>query len=297
MWEDDKTTWPHSQASRFVAAAGIRWHVQQMGQKLEEGPVLLLVHGTGASTHSWRDIMPILAHHYSVIAVDLPGHGFTDPANGPASSIAGMSESLVALIKAMGVDPTYCVGHSAGAVVLCKMALDKRIVPRVIVGLNGAFLPLRGAAGLLFSPIARVLTHAAFLPRLIARRTTTADVARLIAGTGSTLDAKGIELYARLVRNPRHLAGAITMMGNWDLYAFERELPRLPVPLELIVGDHDLTIPPRQALDVQQRVRNTVIHRLAGLGHLAHEESPAQVAALLLKICRRYEPQQSAASA
>jgi magnesium chelatase accessory protein len=197
----------------------------------------------------------------------------------------------------MGVNPSCYIGHSAGAVVLCKMALDKRFVPRAIIGLNAALLPLRGAAGLLFSPIARVLTRAAFLPRLIARRTNTADVARLIAGTGSTLDAKGIELYARLVRNPRHLAGAITMMGNWDLYAFERELPRLPVPLELIVADHDLTIPPRQALEVQQRVRNTVIHPLAGLGHLAHEESPAQVAALLLEICGRYEPRQSAASA
>ncbi len=290
MWDDEKATWPHSKASRFVLAAGLRWHVQQMG----EGPVLLLVHGTGASTHSWRDILPLLAHHYSVIAVDLPGHGFTDPANGATGSIAGMSESLAALLEAMGVNPSYCVGHSAGAVVLCKMALDKRIAPRVIIGLNGAFLPLRGAAGLLFSPMARLLTHAAFLPRLIARRTSTADVARLIAGTGSTLNAEGIDLYARLVRNPRHLAGAITMMGNWDLYAFERELPRLPVPLELIVADHDLTIPPRQALDVQQRVRNTAIHRLAGLGHLAHEESPAQVAALLLKICRRYQDPQAA---
>jgi magnesium chelatase accessory protein len=290
LWDDEKATWPNSQASRFVAAAGLRWHVQQMG----EGPTLLLVHGTGASTHSWRDIMPSLAHHYSVIAADLPGHGFTDPANGPASSIAGMSESMAALLNAMGVNPSYCVGHSAGAVVLCKMALDKRIAPRVIIGLNGAFLPLRGAAGLLFSPMARVLTHAAFLPRLIARRTNTADVARLVAGTGSALDAKGIELYARLVRNPRHLAGAITMMGNWDLYAFERELPRLPVPLELIVAERDLTIPPRQALEVQQRVRHTVIHRLAGLGHLAHEESPAQVADLLLKICRRYADQQAA---
>ncbi len=290
MWEDEKATWPHSQASRFVAAAGIRWHVQQMG----EGPVLLLVHGTGASAHSWRDVMPILARHYSVIAPDLPGHGFTGPASGPASSIAGMSESMTAMLFALGVQPSYCVGHSAGAVVLCKMALDQRIAPRVIIGVNGAFLPLRGAAGLLFSPIARLLTHATFVPRLIARRSNPADVARLLGGTGSRLDARGVELYARLVRNPAHLAGAITMMGNWDLYAFERELPRLPVPLELIVADHDLTIPPQQALDVKRRLPNTVIHRLAGLGHLAHEENPTVVADLLLEICQRHQAPQAA---
>jgi magnesium chelatase accessory protein len=290
LWEDEKATWPHAQASRFVAAAGLTWHIQQMGQ----GPALLLVHGTGASTHSWRDVMPILARQYSVIAADLPGHGFTAAARASASSIAGMSESMAGLLREIGVNPSYCVGHSAGAVVLCKMALDRRIVPRVIIGLNGAFLPLRGAAGLLFSPIARLLTHTAFVPRLIARRTGSADVARLIAGTGSKLDARGVELYSRLVRNPAHLAGAITMMGNWDLYAFERELPRLSVPLELIVADDDRTIPPQQALDVQRRLARTEIHRLAGLGHLAHEENPAQVAALILAICRRYEDQQAA---
>jgi magnesium chelatase accessory protein len=259
-----------------------------------EGPVVLLVHGTGASTHSWRDVMPILARHYSVIAVDLPGHGFSAASTGQLSSIAGMSECLGALLRTMEVDPGFCIGHSAGAVVLCKTALERRIAPRVIIGINGAFLPLRGAAFMVFAPIARLLTHAAFVPRLIARRTSTADVARLIAGTGSTLDAAGIELYARLVRNPAHLAGAITMMGNWDLYAFERELPRLPVPLELIVAERDLTVPPRQALEVQRLLPNTVIHRLAGLGHLAHEEKPAQLADLLLKICAQYSDQRAA---
>ena len=49
--------WPRlaeSESSRFVEAADLRWHVQQMGA----GPVLLLLHGTGASTHSWRALAP-----------------------------------------------------------------------------------------------------------------------------------------------------------------------------------------------------------------------------------------------
>jgi magnesium chelatase accessory protein len=55
-WAKDGADWPNREASRFVDAAGMRWHVQVMGQ----GPVLLLLHGTGASTHSWRDVMPLL---------------------------------------------------------------------------------------------------------------------------------------------------------------------------------------------------------------------------------------------
>jgi magnesium chelatase accessory protein len=248
------------------------------------GPALLLVHGTGASTHSWRDVMPILARHYSVIAADLPGHGFTEPLRGNRGSIRGMSDALAALLQALDISPQYCVGHSAGAVVLCKMALDQLMAPRVIVSINGAFIPLRGAAGILFSPIARLLANVDFIPRLLAKRTRAADVARLIAGTGSTLDAAGVDLYTRLVRDPKHLAGALGMMGHWDLYAFQQELPRLRTPLVLLVGENDLTIPPLQSLSIQKRVDNAVVRRLAGLGHLAHEEEPALIAQELLAI-------------
>jgi len=74
IWERDGRDWPNRSASRFVSAAGLRWHVQQFGT----GPVALLVHGTGASTHSWRGLAPILAESFSVVAPDLPGHGFTE---------------------------------------------------------------------------------------------------------------------------------------------------------------------------------------------------------------------------
>lgn len=53
-WDRDGRDWPNRAASRFVEVGGIHWHVQQLGQ----GPVLLLLHGTGAATHSWRDIAP-----------------------------------------------------------------------------------------------------------------------------------------------------------------------------------------------------------------------------------------------
>jgi magnesium chelatase accessory protein len=200
-----------------------------------------------------------------------------------------MSASLARLLGALKVEPAYCVGHSAGAVILCRLALDGHIAPRVIVSLNGAFLPLAGPAGMLFSPLARFLARASLVPRLLAARAgNAANVARMLAGTGSHLDAEGVELYTRLVRDPTHVAGALEMMGNWDLYGFERDLSRLKTPLALIVAENDRTIPPRQALRVKQRVANAEIHRLAALGHLAHEEAPALVAEEILKICRAH---------
>jgi magnesium chelatase accessory protein len=231
--------------------------------------------------------MPILGQEYSVIAVDLPGHGFTDQASTANSSINGMSGSLAALLRELHVSPRYCAGHSAGAAILCRMALDGFIAPRCIVGVNGAFMSLAGVAALLYRPMARFLADRPFVSRLISRRACDrGNIARVIAGTGSRLDPAGIEFYARLVSNPKHFAGALRMMANWDLHSFERELSQLTTPLALIVADNDLTVPPSQAQKVKQIVANATVHSLPGLGHLAHEEQPAMVATEILKICR-----------
>ena len=75
--------WPQPEPpAAFVLAGGLRWHVQVMGQEggvdpAQRRPVILLLHGMGASTHSWRDLAPLLASGYTLVAPDLPGHGFT----------------------------------------------------------------------------------------------------------------------------------------------------------------------------------------------------------------------------
>ncbi len=250
---------------------------------------MLLIHGTAASTHSWRDLLPILSQRYRVLAVDLPGHGFTDRAPKRQISIAGMGGALAQLLRELAFEPAFVVGHSAGAVISCRMALDRAIRPRVIISINGAFLPMEGMLGTLFSPFAKLLASTAFLPKFLASRMSSAsNVARVLAGTGSHLSEQGVSYYAQLISNPRHLAGALDMMSQWDLGAFAHEMARLEVPLALLVAGNDHAVPPTQAELVKQRVAGATLETLPGLGHLAHEEDPALVAERILQICSAY---------
>ncbi|MEL6375369.1 MAG: alpha/beta hydrolase, partial [Pseudomonadota bacterium] len=73
-WSREGGLWPHREASSFVQAGGATWHVQQMGKP--GAPQALLLHGTGASVHSWGGLMPMLAEDYHVTAMDLPRHAF-----------------------------------------------------------------------------------------------------------------------------------------------------------------------------------------------------------------------------
>ncbi len=279
-WEHEGRRWPNREASRFIRAGGFRWHVQVAG----EGPALLLLHGTGAATHSWRDLLPLLAQRFTVIAPDLPGHGFTETPPAHALSLPGMASAVQALLAALGVEPVLVAGHSAGAAVMALMTLDGMIAPRGLVSLNGALLPLRGGPGdlFIFSALARMLVSVPVVPWLISRRAhDRRAVERLLRGTGSTLDARGVELYGLVVRHPGHVAAALGMMAAWDLHPLARALPRLACPLTLVVGENDRTIPAADAQRVRAILPSAAIVTLPGLGHLAHEEDPRAVAAII----------------
>ncbi len=284
-WARDGADWPNRDASRFVEAAGLHWHVQLQG----EGPALLLLHGTGASTHSFAALMPLLARRFTVIAPDLPGHGFTAMPAWSRMSLPGLARALAELLAALRAAPQIAVGHSAGAAILVRMALDESMVPKGIVSLNGALLPLHGLAGLLFSPAAKLLSFNPLVPRLFAWRAgDDRAVRRLIAGTGSVLDARGIALYGRLLRSPPHVTGALAMMARWDLRSLQRDLPRLRPPLVLVAAGNDRTVPPAEAKRVCALQPAAERVDLPALGHLAHEERPELVAGIVLDRARAW---------
>ena len=282
QWDIDGRDWPNRSASRFVTAAGLRWHVQQFGPAPDDAPVIVLLHGTGSSSHSWRDVAPLLARRYSVIVMDLPGHAFTSMPPNAAQSLAGMAQNVTALLRELNISPTVVAGHSAGAAIAARMILDQAIAPAALVSLNGAFIGFGGFAGQFFSPVARLLAAGSIASRFFAwQANDPAIVQKLVLSTGSLLDDVGMDLYARLVRSPGHVSAALAMMAHWDLEPLERELPRLSLPVWMVAAENDATVPATQAAQVARRLPQARQVLWPMLGHLAHEESPAQCVALL----------------
>jgi magnesium chelatase accessory protein len=278
-WDRDGRDWPHRETSAFVHAAKLRWHVQRTGN----GPVVLLLHGTGASTHSWRALAPLLAERFTIVAPDLPGHAFTDTPPREGFSLRGMAHEVGELLRVLALDPAMIVGHSAGAAIMIRMTLDGIVAPKALVSLNGALTPFRGLAKNVFSPFARLLALNPVVPHLFAwQASDRSAVERLIGNTGSTIDPAGIELYRRLVASPRHVAAALAMIANWDLDPLLRDLPKLKTPLLLVAGGEDRAVSPDEAFRVRESLPSAAIEYLRGLGHLAHEEQPEKIARLIV---------------
>lgn len=279
-WSAEGRDWPHREHSRFIESDGVRWHVQIMGA----GPPMLLLHGAGAATHSWRDLAPLLAQHYTIIAPDLPGHGFSgSPSRAAAFSLPSVAAGVVALLGALGQAPRIILGHSAGAAIGVRMALDNAAAYDRVVGINAALLPFPGPFGAWAPVLARGLFYNPLAVALFAARAAQPGAVRaLMRGTGSELDARGLELYQRLFRKAGHIEATIGLMAHWDLVALRRELRDLRVALDLIVGDNDRAVPPDAAPSLRGVGPRISVTRLSGLGHLAHEEAPARVAGAVL---------------
>lgn len=277
-WATDGRRWPNRAASRFVEAGGLRWHVQVAGA----GPVLLLVHGTGSATHSWRALLPLLSEDFTVVAADLPGHGFSGAPPRGGYALPRIARAIAALLGVLDQAPALAVGHSAGAAVLARMCLDGLIAPARLISLNGALMPLRGMPTEIFVPIAKLLASSSLAARAFAAVTGgEAGVNRLIRSGGSDIDDEGRRLYARLASNPGHVAGALGLMAHWDLPGLARDLPGLRTPLTLVSGGADRMVAPFEAARVKALVPGAELISLPGLGHLAHEEQPEAVARII----------------
>lgn len=284
---------PPRETVRSVRTREIRWYVRIEG----EGPVLLLLHGTGASSHSFRDLTRSLRHHFTVVTPDLPGHGRTSGARADRFSLPGMASAVSELLRALDLDPCGIVGHSAGAAIGCRIALDGIIGLRLLVSINGALLPFRGAASILFPVVARAFAKSRVAAWVFARRARNpAMVERLIEGTGSTLSRDRVHHYQRLLVSPAHVQAVLTMISQWKLQDLVDELPKLDLATTLVAGARDRAVPPEDAQEVHRMIPKSRVVILRDTGHLCHEERPEVLAGLIRDAWEAVEPSSSSSS-
>jgi len=286
-WEKMRATWPHAEASRFVTLRPHRWHVQVLGAA--NGPDIVLLHGTGASAHSWRDVAAILATKARVIVPDLPGHGFTRLGTRTRSGLDEMAADLGSLIADQGWAPHLIAGHSAGAALALRLAGLLEAPPAGILGVNAALGNFRGMAGWLFPAMARALALNPFAAPLFARGgASEALVERVIGATGSTLDAQGRALYRALLSDRDHIDGTLAMMARWRLDGLLADLPAIGLPALLLTGSADRAVPPATSEEAARLMPRARHEDWPGHGHLLHEEDPTRTAgriAAFLEAC------------
>lgn len=276
-WPKDAENWPLKAYSRLVLHRPHKWHIQESGT----GETILLLHGAGGATQSFRHLFPILAQTHHVVTIDLPGQGFTQLGAQQRCGLDHMAEDILSLVRHEGWQPALIVAHSAGTAIALRLWELGLRPTRGIVGINAALGNFKGMAGWLFPVMAKALAVTPFSARLFAGTTTRNAVRNLVLGTGSTLDPDGLELYYRLATDTGHVDGTLSMMAQWKLDGLLSRLGRIEAPVHLVVGLSDKAVPPQISRDAAMRLPNARLTELPGLGHLAHEENAEAIAGLI----------------
>ncbi|MGL4406435.1 MAG: alpha/beta fold hydrolase BchO, partial [Notoacmeibacter sp.] len=272
--------WPNRAHSRIVEAGGIAFHIQELGNP--EKPTLLLIHGTGASTHSFAPLMELLGTDFHCMAIDLPGHGFTPLPNGLVPTLPEMARVVLQLLSALHIKQVTGVGHSAGAAILIEMALRAPEGLFKIFAVNAALEPMPGHAFL--SPLAKVLFLNPLTPQLFAWRAQFAGMTKImLKATGSNISQEAMRQYQVLLEDKHHVSGALAMMAAWELEPLQKKLENLKVPLTLIAASDDNFVPAKVSLVAATKTGNATSVLLASGGHLVHEVDAATIAQIINK--------------
>ena len=234
----------------------VRYHVAG------SGPATVLVHGLAGSWRWWEPVVAPLASRLRVYLVDLPGFG---SARGQRFVLGEAPSYLRALLAELGLERPNLVGHSLGGAVCARVAaLWPQSVDRLVLAAPAGFLERRRIA-----QFALPLTAAARQMRPAFLRVVLAD----------SLRAGLLTLYR-----------AGTQLLGDD--ALRKELAAISAPTLLVWGERDPLVPLPLAGEYERAIPDARLVVLAGTGHVAMVDRPAEFAAALLDfVCERVSPQ------
>jgi magnesium chelatase accessory protein len=280
------TNWPSRDVSHLVSAGRLNWHIQIHPAKRSSRTTLILIHGTGASTHSWADLIEPLRESACVLSIDLPGHGFTRGADPAMLTLPLMANALDELLLALKLEgDVVFIGHSAGAPLAIEWALRFAKTPKRsfttthIVGLNPSLVPPPSLYTTLLGPVvAPIATSGPMTGMLAFIAANTKMVDQLLDSTGSKISEISRTHYRHLFSQPSHVQGAMGFMAGADLPSILARGKTLDIPTSFLLGAQDSWV---KEAPLQEVLRSSFpkarVDTWPG-GHLLHEERPQAVA-------------------
>jgi pimeloyl-ACP methyl ester carboxylesterase len=249
------------------------------------GEPLVLIHGLGHTWRGWKPMLPLLEERFDVLAVDLPGFGYSPPLPaGVDSSPENLADAVESAMDAAGFETPHLAGNSLGGWVSLELARRRRAA--TVTALSPAGLATRRegdwAAGVLRAE--RWLARNAPAPEALLRN----PVGRsLLAGVN----------FARpwkidpddLVEQTRLLADAPGFEPTLEktLGVQARGLDAIRCPVLVLWGTLDVILLPRQGQRFERLIPNAELHYLKGLGHVPMSDDPDVLARAIAEFVAR----------
>ena len=278
---------------------GARVHYRDEGAA--DGATVVLIHGAMASLHTWEPWVAILGQHYRVITLDLPGHGLTGQVPEDAYGADAFTETIDAVVNALGVDRFVLGGNSMGGGATWRYALTypQRVRAMILVDSvppgdwresTAAAAPADDAESERSAPIGFALLRQSWF-RAIARYLDPAPLVEqglLSAYNNSPVVNQAlIDRYYELILREGTRAAILNRSNSYSRNGANTDVSALTQPTLVMWGAQDSLIPVRLADQFAQRLPNAQVVIYDDLGHIPMEEDPQRSAADALNFLGR----------
>lgn len=274
--------------SKFIKIDNFNLHYKEYG---DSENVILLIHGFGASTYSFRDIFKPLSNYYKVYAIDLPGFGLTERV--PSKNLSfnpysrsGQVEVIKKFLDSLGVKKVIILGHSMGGGVATYFTIKYPQYTEKLIIEDGAIFESVMGEGLvkflktffgkfLWPPLVKILVN---------------QIARLkdIAYYDKSLITEEVFNQYKKVLNAKNWdKGLYEIVISQEKLNLEESLDKIEIPTLIVWGEFDKVISVEMGYKLNKLIKNSELKIINNCGHVPHEEKPEEFLNILFEFIKK----------
>jgi len=262
---EDLTARYSDDRSRFVDIDEMPVHYKIEGT----GPPLLLLHGTGASLHTWDAWTREMKGNFKVIRLDLPAFGLTGPTPDNTYSYEGYARFLDRFVRRLQLNRFALAGNSLGGAISWHYALahPEKVTRLVLIdagGYPGKSPPIFTLARL--PVLGRLIT--VITPRFMVKKNL-----REVYGDPSRITSDLVDRYYDLLRRRGNREAMLARIRTME-YSNHEAIRRVTTPTLILWGESDRWIPVDNARRFHNDIAGSTLIVYPGLGHVPMEEAP-----------------------
>jgi pimeloyl-ACP methyl ester carboxylesterase len=240
-----------------------------------EGPPVILVHGTPTQSFLWRNVIPTLAERNLVYVYDLLGFGDSERGEGQDLSIAAQARLLQELVEAWGLEKPAAVGHDIGGGIVLRAHLLERVLFRRIALVDSVvmtpWMPEANEHFEAYMDAYRTMPNHLF-EAIVA--------AHFREATSPEMDEEAWEAYLSQWRGEEGKLAFLRKeegLRERDTAEVEPRLGEVEVPVLVVWGEEDAWLDTSQADRLHERLPNSRLRKLRGVGHFVPEDAPEEL--------------------